>query len=105
MPWTPARPPRRDGAAGRAGPPRSLVLLLLALLDLAPELLALGDVAQEAAHDLARAGLGQVVGPDDPLGPGELADPLGDVLADLGDEVVAALVVALQGDERGHRLA
>src|SRR6185503_3045201 len=52
---------------------------------------ALGHVAQEAAHDLARAGLGQVVGPDDPLGPGELADALGDVLADLGLEALVAL--------------
>src|SRR5919107_1320728 len=83
------------GAAWWAAPaaePTS-VLLLLALLDLAlellhhvgvaqrgdvAELLALGDVAQQAAHDLARAGLGQVVGPDDPLRPGELADALGD---------------------------
>ena len=39
---------------------------------------AFGDVAQQPAHDLARAGLGQVVGPDDPLRAGELADPLGD---------------------------
>ena len=38
---------------------------------------AVGDVAQQPAHDLARAGLGQVVGPDDPLGTRELADPLG----------------------------
>ena len=50
------------------------------------ELAALGDVAQQAAHDLARARLGKVVGPDDALGPRELADPLRDVLADLGDE-------------------
>ena len=49
------------------------------------ELAALGDVAQQPAHDLARAGLRQVVGPDDPLRARELADPLGDVLADLGD--------------------
>ena len=48
---------------------------------------AFGDVAQEPAHDLARARLGQVVGPDDALGPRELADLLGDVLADLGLEL------------------
>src|SRR3954449_11780049 len=89
--------------------PRRSVLLLLALLHLAlellhdvrgaarrdvPALLALGDVAQQAAHDLARARLRQVVGPDDALGPRELADPLGDVLADVGDELVVALAVA-----------
>src|ERR1700722_15912951 len=37
-------------------------------------------MAQQPAHDLAGPGLGHVVGPDDPLGPGELADPLGHVL-------------------------
>src|SRR4051812_21871639 len=69
-------PPESRGAdrrGPRAGPERSLVLLLLALLHLAlellhhvrvaerrdvAELLALGDVAQQAAHDLARARLG-----------------------------------------------
>ena len=40
------------------------------------ELAALGDVAQQPAHDLAGARLRQVVGPDDPLRPRELADPL-----------------------------
>ena len=35
------------------------------------EVAALGDVAQQAAHDLAAAGLGQVVGEDDGLGPGD----------------------------------
>ena len=91
--------------ASRRRPIRAsrLVLVLLALLDLAlellhdvrvaerrdvAELLALGDVAQQAAHDLARARLRQVVGPDDPLRAGELADALGDVLADVVDEVV-----------------
>src|SRR5919107_3870046 len=109
------------GAAWWAAPaaePTS-VLLLLALLDLAlellhhvgvaqrrdiAELLALGDVTQQAAHDLARARLGQVVGPDDPLRPRELADPLGDVLADVGDHLVVALAAALERHERGHRL-
>src|SRR3954468_3005112 len=109
--------------AGWGGPPRSgrsLVLFLLAPLHLALELLhdvrvaerrdvahllALGDVAQQAAHDLARAGLRQVVRPDDPLRPGELADALRDVLADLVDEVVRALEVALERHERRDRLA
>ena len=40
------------------------------------QLAALGDVAQQPPHDLARARLRQVVGPDDPLRPRELADPL-----------------------------
>ena len=48
------------------------------------ELAPLGDVAQQAAHDLPRAGLRQVARPDDPLRPGDLRDPLRDVLADLG---------------------
>ena len=39
------------------------------------------------------------------FGPGELADPLGDVLADLGDELVGALEVALERDEGADRLA
>ena len=47
------------------------------------ELVAGGDVAQQAAHDLARAGLRQVVGEGDPLRAGELADLVGDVLAQL----------------------
>src|SRR5215218_8556284 len=94
---------------------RLAVALGVALLDLALELLhdvgvaqrgdvaelaALGDVAQQPAHDLARAGLGQVVGPDDALGPGELADPLGDVLTQLGDHLVVALLGARERHER-----
>ena len=38
-------------------------------------LAALGDVAEQAAHDLAGAGLREVAGPDDPLRPGDLRDP------------------------------
>ena len=67
------------------------------------ELAALGDVAQQPAHDLARARLGQVVGPDDAPRARELADALGDVLAQLGDQLVGALEVALErhvGDDR-----
>src|SRR5215471_21564460 len=48
-----------------------------------PRLAALGDVAQEPAHDLAGPGLGQVIGPDDPLWPGELPDPVADVPAEV----------------------
>src|SRR4051812_27799880 len=112
-----SRSERSSGAPLRS---MSLVLFLLALLDLAlelvhhvrvaerrdvAELLALGDVAQQPAHDLARARLGQVVGPDDALGPRQLADALGHVLADLLHELVAGLVGALERDERRDRLA
>src|SRR4051812_35991169 len=90
----PARPLFRALSAGRS------LLLCLELLHPSLELLhhgrvaerghvsqlaALGDVAQEPAHDLPGSGLGQVVGPDDPVGPGELADPLGALLPDLLD--------------------
>ena len=115
------RGPRRPGAEGPdgplrvqpaderggigPGPPCSFLLrldLLDALLQLrhhgrvaqrrhVAERAALGDVAQQAAHDLARARLGQVVGPDDPLRPGELADPLGDRLADALDRRLVAV--------------
>src|SRR5438270_4838427 len=86
--------------------PYYLLLLRLLLFDLALELVhhvgiaqrrdvahgaPLGDVAQQPAHDLARAGLRQVVGPDDPLRPRQLADPAGDAIADPLDQVVAAL--------------
>src|SRR5437899_12175451 len=40
----------------------------------------LGDVAQQAAHDLAGSGLGQLVGEDHRLRPGRRTDLLGDVL-------------------------
>ena len=93
-----APPSRRGRGAGRGG--RSLLPLPLPLPHTLAELLhhrrvaerrhvaelaALGDVAQQAAHDLAGARLRQVVGPDDALRPGELADPLRDVVADLLD--------------------
>src|SRR5919199_2555355 len=122
------RPPRRQiqdtPKAGTSAPqlmgrvagrpaPRSL-LLVLARLDPRLELLhdvrvaegrdvaqlaPLGDIAQQAAHDLARARLGQVVGPDDALGARELADAPGDVLADVVDQVVAAVEVPLERHE------
>src|ERR1700750_3085159 len=65
----------------------------------------LGDVAAEAAHDLAGAGLRQVVGPDDPLRAGEFADVLGDGFADALDQLVAFGDLATQGDEGADRLA
>ena len=49
----------------------------------ADRLLARGDVAQQAAHDLAAARLRQRVGEADVVGPREGADLLGDVLAQL----------------------
>src|SRR5436190_19507468 len=100
--------------------PTLLPALLLALGHLALELLhdvrlaqgghvaelaALGDVPQQPPHDLPRARLGQIARPDDALGPGQLADPLGHVLADLALDLVGALEVALEGHERGYGLA
>src|SRR5438445_322244 len=58
------------------------------------QLASLGDVAQQPAHDLAAARLRHVVGPDDALGPRELADPLRDGRADLRLEVCVALAIA-----------
>src|SRR5215217_2322105 len=109
-----------DDGTPYAPPRRRSVLLRLALLDAALELLhhvrvaqrrdvaelpALGDVAQQPAHDLARARLGQVVGPDDALGPRELADALGHVIADVLHELVRAVAVARERHEGGHGLA
>src|ERR1035441_1162512 len=60
-----------------------------------PSLQLLHDVgvAQEAARDPTRARLRQVVGPDDALGSGKLADASGDVLADRADELDRKSVV------------
>ena len=60
------------------------------------ELAALGDVAQQPAHDLPRARLRQVAGPDHPFRPGQFADPLGDVLVELADHLLVAVEVALR---------
>jgi hypothetical protein len=46
----------------------------------AHRLLARGDVAQQAAHELARVRLGQRLGEADLLGLGDRADLLGEVL-------------------------
>src|ERR1700730_596110 len=64
----------------------------------------LGDVAQQPTHDLSRARLGEVLGPDDPLGARELADALGDGRANALDSALIALEIALQSDERDDRL-
>ena len=68
------------------------------------ERLVLGDVAQQAAHDLARPRLRQLLGEEDRLRLRDRADELGDVVAQLLDELVARLVAAAQDHERGDRL-
>src|ERR1700759_4291392 len=100
---------RRAGLLGFAPASGDLLLQLLHHVRVAQrgdvtELPALRDVAQQPAHYLARAGLGQIVAPDDPLRPGELADLLGDVLPQLRDRVVVALAVPAEGHERDDRL-
>ena len=54
------------------------------------ERLAFGDVAQQPAHDLARARLRQVGGEEDVVGPGDGADLLGDVCLQLVGERLGA---------------
>src|SRR4051812_20084157 len=46
------------------------------------DLAALAYVTEQAAHDLAGAGLGEIIGPDDSLRAGDLGDPVRDVLVD-----------------------
>jgi hypothetical protein len=65
---------------------------------------ALGDVAQQAAHDLAGAGLGQLGHDHDRLGLGDRTDLLGHVVAQVLDDarvVVGGVGVRAQDDE-GH---
>src|SRR5918999_5274603 len=88
--WSLTRRSARDDRG-----PRAASLVVAALLDLrlqlghdvgvaqrrhVAELAPLGDVAQQPPHDLARARLREVLGPDDALRPGQLPDPLGHVL-------------------------
>jgi hypothetical protein len=61
-----------------------------------PEVAALGDVAQEPAHDLAAAGLRQVVGEDHRLRPGRRPDLGGDVATQLLAELVPASLPPLR---------
>ena len=65
------------------------------------DLAVLGDVAQQPAHDLAGAGLGQLGDDHDLPGLGDRADLLGDVVAQLLDERLASAVAgaAAQDDE------
>jgi hypothetical protein len=84
------------------------------------ELTAVRDVAQQSAHDLPGPGLGQVLNPDDPARPGQLADLTADVLAerrlqvrlgrharaesDVGDDGLAGQVVIHRDDRSlGYR--
>src|SRR5690606_40933030 len=73
--------------------------------DVARQLLARGDAAQQAAHDLARARLGQGVGEADLLGPGDRADLLHDVPLELLAQRVRRLHALLERDERDDGLA
>ena len=68
-------------------------------------LLAGGDAAQEAPHDLAGARLGQGVGEADVLRLGDRADLLGHVAAQRGRGVVVHARPALRRDERHDRRA
>eukprot|EP01136_Pigoraptor_vietnamica_P034612 Opistho-1_new@98791 len=70
--------------------------------------LALGHRTQQAPHDLARAGLGQVVAEADVLGLGDRTDLLGHMVAQLlgdGLGLVARGAGALEHDEGADRLA
>src|SRR5262245_36692741 len=62
------------------------------------------DVPEQAAHDLARTRLRQLVGEDDPVRPRDLPDLVRDVLAELGRHVVVAHDPSLGRDERDDRL-
>src|SRR3546814_468203 len=57
----------------------------------------LGDLAQDAAHDLARAGLGQARGPLDVVGGGGGADLGADLLHQLLAQLLALLFAGHQG--------
>src|SRR5262245_18864988 len=67
---------------------------------IADRLRTAGDVAQQAAHDLAAAGLGQGFGVADVVGAREGADLLGDVLAQLLLQLGAPRVPGFEADER-----
>src|SRR5665647_315941 len=68
------------------------------------ECAALGDVAQEAAHDLARAGLGEIGAEDDVVGLRDCADLARDVVAELLIELGGGLLPLAQRDDGGDRL-
>src|SRR3712207_7925611 len=60
--------------------------------------------AEDGIRDIGVTGVQTCALPIYALGPRELADPLGDVLADVADELVVAVAVALERHERGDRL-
>src|SRR5438309_11606952 len=64
----------------------------------------LGHVAEQAPHDLARTGLGQLRREDDVGRGGELADHLSDVLPQLLEHRRRPLFAALERDEGDDRL-
>ena len=95
--------------------PVGLPLLLVSLLELrdhggvgerrrVAQGAPLGDVAQQAAHDLAGSGLGKLGGEEDLLGAGDGADLLDDVLLEILGDLCAVRLAFLQRDERGNRL-
>src|SRR5512132_3816097 len=59
----------------------------------------LGDIAKEPAHDLPGTRLRQLGREDDVGRPGDLADLLGHVVAELLEHLERALLAALEGDE------
>src|SRR5579862_2103083 len=65
---------------------------------------AFGDIAEQAAHDLCAARLGQFGREEDVVGAGDGADFRYDVLLELFLEAVAEGDAFLQGDERGDAL-
>ena len=65
----------------------------------------LGDVAEQAAHDLPRAGLRQVRREQHLLGAGQLADDRGHVLAQRIGQSVGWFVASAENDVAENRLA
>jgi len=61
--------------------------------------------AQDAAHDLAAAGLGQGIGEADQVGTGDRADLLAHVAGQLGHQGVVAGAAGLQGHKSRDRPA
>lgn len=62
-------------------------------------LLAAQDLTQDTAHDLAAASLGEVVDDEDSLGGGEGTNGLADLHHEVLAELLAAVVVLLEGNE------
>lgn len=67
-------------------------------------LLTAEDLAQNAAHDLAAAGLGQILDNEDGLGGGEGTDRLADLHDQVLSDLVVGLVTLLEGNEGVHSL-